>query len=249
MESMRIDTGIMRGRPMVTQPPARLEYAEPNPHLAWMAVLSAGAAFAAGAMLVSVVWNVLFLGARVRQFPQPQVIRSWWPFVTLAEVAFTWVAVWILTSDNPSPQRTRRLRANVLRLLVTVLFLMLSAQVLRLIDGFGWRPRSSWPWLSTQLVDLCVTLLFWPHLCWLAVGLELHGLAWRAMAAMAAQVASWTAYTGPWLLLQTTGKRVLTDRYFQNLIFGLVVLCSTIATLVLIRFAFTFRAESQRADF
>jgi len=259
MVSMRIDSGIVRGgvRPSVTSPPvaaaapvpAPLDYADRPPHQAWMAVLSAGAAFAAGAALIDVVWNVLVLGARVRGFPTGAVIRPWQPFVALAQAAMTWVAVWILTADDPMPQRTRRLGANVLRLLVTVLFLMLSAQALRLIEGFGWRQRSSWPWLSTQFVELAVTLLFWPHLWWLARQLDMHGLAWRALVALAAQVVGWVAFTGPWLMLQATGRQMFTDRYFVNLSFGTVVLCATIAVLVLLRFALTFRAESLRPEY
>jgi hypothetical protein len=73
-------------------------------------------------------------------------------------------------------------------------------------------------------------------------------MAWRAILGLVAQVTGWLAFTGPWLTLQLTGKHFFTDRYFQNLSYGVVVLCSTISLLVALRFAMTFRAESRRAE-
>jgi hypothetical protein len=240
---MRISSGISQ-QPSRGRAPSLLGYAEPAPHAVWMRMLAAGAVFAAAAGLVGIVWHVLVLGARVRGYPQFQTIRAWQPLVVLSQVALQWVAVWILTTDDPSPRRRHRFFANVVRLSVTLLFLLLSADVLRLYEGFGWRNRNAF-WSVCQVADLVATLLFWPYLIRLTLHLEFPGLAVRAGVGLVVSVVSWACLIGPRLLMRLTGVSVLTDRYFQNLAYGLDVLCSTIAVLVLLRLALRFRDEAQ----
>ena len=242
---MRISSGISQQPPAPPPlPPRVLDYVEQTPHGLWMRALSAGATFAAGAALVEIVWDVLVLAARVRGYPEFAVVRAWQPMLLLSQAALQWVAAWILTTDDPSPRdRPPRLFAGALRLSVTVLFLLLSADALRLYEGMTWQSRSSLR-TAAQLADLVATLLFWPYLLRMALRLSSPDLAVRAGVGLVASVVSWGCVSGPRLLARWAGISLLDDRYSLNLAYGTDALCSTLVVLMLLRFTFRFRDEA-----
>src|SRR5256885_511077 len=76
--------------------PLSYRSAENNPYRHWLMLLCFGAAFGCGAYLVDASWSMAILGRRVRGFPSPRLLRTAYPFLTLATVALTWVSVWLL---------------------------------------------------------------------------------------------------------------------------------------------------------
>jgi hypothetical protein len=252
---MRVDTGTLRRQfetaPIPSGPVKPLNYrvvAENNPYRHWLILLCVGAAFGCAASLVDAVWAFGILSQRVRGIPSRYVLRNAYPFLTLGNVALTWVSAWLLTSEEPSLQAHRRIGSRVLRLLVTVSFLISSAYVLRLLEGFGVQAWTGWfSWLL-QSIDIVVVLLLWPLLLNIAGRLELRGLRWRAAITFVGLLLATVLATVP----QQTVMRELrmgpdVFRHFQNFRLATQVLFSTLASLVLVRFAVAFAKESKKA--
>src|SRR6476646_6477000 len=90
--------------PALSQPkPIAYRIVESNPYRHWLILLCAGAAFACASNLVDATWMFGILAQRVRGVPSRYILRNAYPFLTLAAAALTWVAAWLLTSDEPSP--------------------------------------------------------------------------------------------------------------------------------------------------
>jgi hypothetical protein len=258
---MRLDTGTIRrgldGTSISTPPaatsastsqpnPIAYRITETNPYRHWLILLCAGAAFACASNLIDATWMFGILAQRVRGFPSRYVLRTVYPFLTLATAAMTWVAAWLLTSDEPSPEPQRRLRANLLRLLVTVSFLASSAYVLRLLEPFGAAAWNGWFSWVLQSTDILVVLLLWPHLLHLAARLELHGLRWRAALALIGLLFSNVLATlPPEVLVRELGLGPDVYRHLVNFRLAMQVLFSTLAALVLLRFAVAFAKEAR----
>lgn len=234
--------------PSATAHPKPISYriTENNPYRHWLILLCVGAAFACASNLIDATWMFGSLAQRVRGIPSRYLLRNAYPFLTLATAALTWVAAWLLTSDEPSPQPQRRLRANLLRLLVTVSFLVSSAYVLRLLEPFGVQAWNGWfSWLL-QSIDLLIILLLWPHLLHVAERLELRGLRWRAAIAMIGLLFSTLLATIPQqTIMRELGLGLDVYRHFQNFRLAMQVLWSTLAALVMLRFAVAFAMEAR----
>jgi hypothetical protein len=218
-----------------------------NPYRHWLILLCVGAAVGCASYLVDATWSMAILGQRVRSFPTRHLLRMVYPFLTLATVALTWVSVWLLTSEPPTPQRHQRLSANVLRLLVTSSFLASSAYVLRLLESFGAMAWAGWfSWLL-QSIDIIVILLLWPHLLLVAGRLGLRGMRWRtAIVFVGLLVSTVLAALPPDMLTGALGLGSDLNRHLQNLRLAHQVLWSTLAALVLLRFAVAFGMEARR---
>jgi hypothetical protein len=256
---MRFDTGTIRrglnGTSISTAPaapadpksqpePIAYRITEANPYRHWLILLCVGAAFACASSLIDATWMFGILAQRVRGFPSRYILRNAYPFLTLATAALTWVAAWLLTSDEPSLEAQGRFRANLLRLLVTVSFLASSAYVLRLLEPFGavaWSGPFSW---LLQSVDILIVLLLWPHLLHVAARLELRGVRWRAAIAMVGLLfSSVLATVPPEVILRQMRLGPDVYRHFVNFRLAMQILWSTLAALVLLRFAMVFAKE------
>ncbi|MBC8107238.1 MAG: hypothetical protein H7Z14_11660 [Anaerolineae bacterium] len=120
------------------QPPEihQLTYRAAHPYHAWLSTLCVGAAFACLAFVIEAAFNFASLSARMQGVPRQNSLRFIWPFALLAIAAFRWIAVWLLTTEDPSPQPSRRIRAWSLRFLVTttVLFVFVYKHVRRMAN-------------------------------------------------------------------------------------------------------------------
>jgi hypothetical protein len=232
----------------VARPVKPLSYriAEANPFRNWLIVLCVGAAFGCASSLIDATWVFGILAQRVRGIPSRYVLRNMYPFLTLGTVALTWVSVWLLTSEEPSLHRARRWRAGALRLLVTGSFLISSAYVLRLLEGLGAQAWTGWFWWLLQSIDILVILLLWPHLLSLAGRLELHGLRWRTLITFIGLLFGTVLAAVPQQVIMrelAMGPDVF--RHIQNFRLAVQVLFSTLAALVLLRFAVAFVVEAR----
>ena len=231
------------------KPVAPLNYrvvGENNPYRHWLVLLCVGAAFGCAANLIDATWAFGILAQRVRGIPSRYVLRGAYPFMTLGTVALTWVSVWLLTSEEPTLRRSRRLVAGALRLLVTGSFLVSSAYVLRLLESFGVQAWTGWfSWLL-QSMDILETLLLWPLLLAIATRLDFRGLRWRAAVTFTGLLlASVLSAVPQQTIFQYLSLGPDAFRHFQNFRLATQVLFSTVAALVMVRFAVSFAKEAK----
>jgi hypothetical protein len=211
-----------------------LEYARSNPFHGFLLTVGAGAAFGCAAFLADAIWNLAVLGQRVRGVPTQQLIRGAVPFFNVASVSLLWTTVWLLTTDDPAREPTRRLRAGVLRLLTSALFLVVSGWMLGLF-GDTRRLRGS-VFTAIQVTEVIAGALLWLHVRWLAARLEFRGLPIRAVIAMLGNVAV-SAYfvLGPRLMVEYAGSGYGYSVAFRNLRDAMLVLWAAIGALVMAR--------------
>jgi hypothetical protein len=226
------------------QPPDihQLNYRAANPYHTWLNTLCAGAAFACLAFVIDAALSFAWLSARMQGVPRQPTMRFVYPFALLGIAAFRWVAVWLLTTEDPSPHPTRRIRAWSLRLLVTASLLIVFLYVLRFLDE--WRFRTSNVMLALYTIELLTTILFWMHLRWVGAKFDLRGSRWRAIVAMVGMSATLALlYIAPraWpTLRQNLGVSAF---QWQNARWSMTVLWAVVSALVALRFALGFANE------
>ena len=233
-----------RARPAVAIAPPGAD----DPYHIWLKTVGVGAALACLALLADLTWNFALLAARVRGLVPQSLLRNLAPYFSLGVVTVEWIAVWLLTTEDPLPQRPRRLRANVLRLLVTVALFAVAAWVMRLLGSP--RQRTSYLFTFFSAIDLAVIVLMWAHLRWLAGRVGFRGMGWRAVLALLGNGATAAVLVlGPRLVYHFVNIRVDTSYQFRNVQNGLIVLWSAVGAVFLVRFAISALAEARPRGF
>ena len=225
--------------PAVPQP---LSYRAANPYYTWLLTLCTGAAIACLSFLVEGMFNFAQLSARMRGTPPQNFLRTVYPFVLLGIASSNWIAIWLLTTDDPSPHRPRRIRAWLLRGAATVTVLFVFMYVLRMLDD--WRIRTTTVFLILNSLELATTILFWLHMRWLAKKLDFRGSRWRALVAMVGTCATIALlHLGPRASTEVRSAMSITTFQLTNLRWAMTVLWMVISALVMLRFALGFANE------
>jgi len=204
--------------------------------------LCAGAALASLAFVIEAALNFAWLSARMQGVPRQPTMRFVYPFALLAIAAFRWIAVWLVTTEDPSPQSPRRILAWSLRLLVTTTVLIVFLYVLRFLDE--WRFRTSNVMLALYTIDLLTTILFWLHLRWIGAKFDLRGSRWRAIVAMVGMVFTIAVLQiGPRVWPPLREIIAMSSFQWQNARWSMTVLWAVVGALVSLRFALGFANE------
>ena len=223
-----------------------LAYRPANPYHTWLNMLCVGAAFACVAYFIDLAFDFASLSSRMRGVPRWGVIRTTYPFVMLGVAAIKWMAVWLLTTEDPSPTSPRHLRAWTLRCLVTTGLMVVFLYVLRMLDD--WRIRRSQILLTIYWIDLATTILLWLHLRSIALKLDMRGSRWRALIAMIGMASTIAVlFIVPRLFPELRGVISEAVRNLSNAQSAMMVLWSTVSALVMLRFALGF-ANTVRED-
>jgi hypothetical protein len=228
-------------KPAVT-PAHTLSYRMANPYHTWLQTLCVGAAIACLAFLVEAIFNFAQLSSRMRGVPGQNFVRTVYPFVLLGVASSSWIAIWLLTSDDPSPHAPRRVRAWLLRGLATVTVLFVFMYVLRMLDA--WRLRTTTVFTILNSLELLTTIFFWLHMRSIARKLDFRGSRWRATVAMIGTCATIALlHIGPRASVEVRGLLSITNFQLTNLRWAMTVLWAVISALVVLRFALGFANE------
>lgn len=230
-----------------TQPPEihQLTYRAAHPYHTWLHTLCVGAAFAAVAFVIEAAYNFASLSARMQGWPRQNSLRFVWPFALLAIAASRWIAVWLLTTEDPSPHPSPRIRAWSLRFLATTTVLIVFVYVLRMFED--WRIRTNEILLALYTIDLLTTILFWPHMRWIGARFDLRGSRWRALIAMIGMTATLgLLYIAPRMYPQVRAALGVSSFNLQNARWSMTVLWTVVSALVMLRFALGFANEVRR---
>ena len=226
-------------------PPAvhQLAYGASNPYHAWLNTLCIGATIASVAFLADAVYSFAQLSARMRGVPRLNLLRTIWPFLLLGVASFKWVAIWLLTTEDPSPHASSRIRPWLLRVLATGTVLIVFMYVLRMFEE--WRFRGNNVLMTIAAIDFVTTILFWSHLRWIAGKLDMRGSRWRALVAMVGTALTIGIFhVGLRALPEIRGLLSFTPTLSpQNLRWAMTVLWMVISALVALRFAMGFVNE------
>lgn len=228
--------------PVVQSSAKTLPYRAANPYHTWLHTLCIGAAIACLAFLVEAMFNFAQLSSRMRGSPTQNFLRTVYPFVLLGIASSNWIAIWLLTTDDPSPHRPRRLRAWSLRALASVTVLFVFAYVLRMLEE--WRVRTVYVFITLNALELVTTILFWLHLRWIAKKLDFRGSRWRALVAMIGTCATIALLQlGPRASPGIRNAMSITTFQLTNLRWAMTVLWMVVSALVMLRFALGFANE------
>jgi hypothetical protein len=229
-----------------------LEYLAEDPYTIWLRTLFLGAAVAALGSFVAGGWTYAQLMGRVQGFPGRRSLEAAFGYAMLGSAAINWMGTWLLTSPSPlyDPANDRamtgrifKLRAGLLRLFATGLFLIWS---LRLFGVLGLSPRPSYNdlgfWCIAQSCEALAIIVLWFHLRALAARLRLRGLQVRAVIVLIGRGGAVLLLgVAPTLSAVLNGTPLHLSWDFVNLRNAIFVLWSCISMLVLIRFALAFR--------
>lgn len=214
-----------------------LTYRVSNPYHAWLNTLCVGAAIAAVAFLLEAIYSFAQLSARMRGVPRLNTLRTAWPFLLLGVSSFKWVAIWLLTTEDPSPHASSRIRPWLVRALASTAVIIVFMYVLRMFEE--WRIVGNNVLIAVYSIDFVVSLLFWSHICWIAKRLEFYGTRWRAIVAMIGiAITIGVFHIGLRALPEVRGLLSFTPTLSpQNLRWAMTVLWMVIGALVMLRFA------------
>ncbi|CAN5440406.1 hypothetical protein BH09PLA1_BH09PLA1_35980 [soil metagenome] len=213
-----------------------------NPYHSWLNTLCVGAALAGLAFVIEAAFNFLSLSARMLGVPGQNMLRAPYPFYLLAVAAMQWIAIWLLTTEDPSPLPPRRIRTWLLRLLATSSLLIVFMYVLRMLEA--WRFRTTNVFLALNAIELFTTILFWTHLRSVARKLDMHGSRWRALVAMIGTALTLIVlFIGPrssneFRIIVASGSVSLPNARWAS-----TVLWAVVSALVMLRFALGFANE------
>ena len=228
-----------------------------DPYTVWLRTLQAGAIIGAVAALTLACWSYALLSSRLENVPGGRMLQTAFPFVRLSTASLNWMSVWLLTTRWPlyDPQRERRIPAQIrrlvadlLRLIVTAIFITWSLRVWGLI-GSSRRLNVNGLWFNFSISagNVGGFLLLWGYLFWLATRIRLRGLPWRAMVVL--------VIVGPGRMILELypvsaamwGEPLTLSSNQINFSNGLEVLLSSMAMLAMARYAWALGRMAKKS--
>ena len=161
-----------------------------DPYFNWLRTLLAGSVLGALSAAIYAGWNYAILTSRLESMPRIRTMTAAYPYLTLAHIAFDWMSAWLLTTPSPiyDPVRARglfekidRLRSFLIRLILSVLFIVWSLRMWGLIGVSRLTVNPNSFLLPVTAGEVAALLLLWLHMRRLAKRAKLRGLAWRAV--------------------------------------------------------------------